>query len=100
MKGTVREGGGRGEEEGGGEREKKQHILHELVKQMGHRYKENGIEGDGTGDRNKKKRLVMSMLSVTSFVDSHRLSMTTVKSLWECDIQDIEAPLILIYLLT
>lgn len=53
---------------------------------MGHRYKENGRKEEGTGGRNKKKkRLVMSMLSVTSFVDSHRVSMTTVKSLWESD---------------
>lgn len=47
--------------------------------QMGHRYKENGKiasrrEKEG---RNKKKRLVMSMSSVTSFVDSPRVSMTT-----------------------
>lgn len=67
MKGTVRKG--RGERKG----EKQQNdILHRLVKQMGHRYKENGKEEEGTGGRNKKKRLVMSMLSVTSFVDSHR----------------------------
>lgn len=79
-----RAGGGWG---GGREREKKQQndILHKLLKQMGHRYKENGREEEGTGGRNKKKRLVMSMLSVTSFVDSHRVSMTTVKSLWESD---------------
>lgn len=79
MRGTVREGRG----EGRGER--KQQNLQELLKQMGHRYKENGREEEGTGGRNKKKRLVMSMLSVTSFVDSHRVSMTTVKSLWESD---------------
>lgn len=35
----------------------------------------------------RKKRLVMSMLSVTSFVDSHHVSMTTVKSHWESDIR-------------
>lgn len=35
----------------------------------------------GRGAEIRKKRLVMSMLSVTSFVDSHRVSMTTVKSL-------------------
>lgn len=77
MRGTVREG------KGGGEREKKQqnNILHKLLKQMDHIYKENGKEEEGTGGRNKKKRLVMSMLSVTSFVDSQWVSMTTVKSL-------------------
>lgn len=47
--------------------------------QMGHRYKENGKEEVGKEGRNKKKRLVMSMSSVTSFVDSHRVAMTTVK---------------------
>lgn len=76
MKGTVREGGRRGEVEGG---KLQNNILHKLLKQMGHRYRENGKEGEGTGGRNKKKRLVMSVLSVTSFVDSHRVSMTTVK---------------------
>ncbi len=77
MKGTVREGGeGGGEVEGG---KLQNNILHKLLKQMGHRYRENGEEGEGTGGRNKKKRLVMSVLSVTSFVDSHRVSMTTVK---------------------
>ncbi len=74
-------------ERGEREREKKlqNNILHKLLKQMGHRYRENGEEEEGTGGRNKKKRLVMSVLSVTSFVDSHRVSMTTVKSLWESD---------------
>lgn len=77
---------GEGGAERGGKGEKQQNdILHKLLKQMGHRYKENGKEEEGTGGRNKKKRLVMSMLSVTSFVDSHHVSMTTVKSLWECD---------------
>lgn len=84
MRGTVREGE-RGEGAGRvGEREEKQQN-DILLKQMGHRYKENGKEEEGTGGRNKKKRLVMSMLSVTSFVDSHQVSMTTVKSLWESD---------------
>lgn len=81
MKGTVREG--EKGEEGGRKGEKQQNDI--LLKQMGHRYKENGKEEEGTGGRNKKKRLVMSMLSVTSFVDSHQVSMTTVKSLWESD---------------
>lgn len=58
-------------------------ILHKATKkekqQMGHRYKENGKEEVGKEGRNKKKRLVMSMSSVTSFVDSHRVAMTTVK---------------------
>lgn len=49
------------------------------TKRMAERKKEQGAE------IRKKKRLVMSMLSVTSFVDSHRVSMTTVKSLWESD---------------
>lgn len=71
--------------ERGGRKGEKQQNLHKLLKQMGHRYKENGKEEEGTRGRNKKKRLVMSMLSVTSFVDSHRVSMTTVKSLWESD---------------
>lgn len=80
MKGTVRE-----RKRGGSRKAEKQHILHKVLKQIGHRNKENGKEEDGTGGRNKKKRLVMSMLSVTSFVDSHRVSMTTVKWLRESD---------------
>lgn len=50
--------------------------------------RKDGGEGGETGGggakiRKKKKRLVMSMLSVTSFVDSHCVAMTTVKSLLE-----------------
>lgn len=60
-------------------------ISYKLLKRMGHRYKENGKEEEGKEGRNKKKRLVMSMSSVTSFVDSHWVSMTTVKSRWEGD---------------
>lgn len=67
--------------EGGGSKT----ISYKLLKQMGNRYKENGKEEEGKEGRNKKKRLVMSMSSVTSFVDSHRVSMTTVLSLWESD---------------
>lgn len=75
MRGSVKEGE-KGEKKG-----KKQHILLKLLKQMDHRYKGIDTEEDGAEGRNKKKRLVMSMLSVTSFVDSHQVSMTTVKSL-------------------
>lgn len=52
---------------------------------MGHGYIENGeVEGEGK-EADIRKRLVMSMSSVTSFVESHWVSMKTVKSRWESD---------------
>lgn len=84
MRGTVREGKGifRG---GGGKGRKKGKTIsfRSYTNKWTTEPIENGKEEEGTGGRNKKKRLVMTVLSVTSFVDSHRVSMTTVKSLLE-----------------
>lgn len=76
----------RGERKGRKEQQRN-NILHELVKGMGHRYNENGKEEEGDRGRNQKKRLVMSVLSATSFVDSHQVSITTVESLWGIEIR-------------
>lgn len=105
MRGTVREGKGGGEdeeeEEGGeGESNSKTISYTSYSNEWATDTKRNGREEEGTGGRNKKKRLVMSVLSVTSFVDSHRVSMTTVKNPLGRAIQDTEAPLVLIYSLT
>lgn len=50
----------------------------------GHIYMKKGWKrgrGNKRAEIRKKERLVMSMLSVTSFVDSHCVVMATVKSL-------------------
>lgn len=82
MRGNNQGKGGETDREGG-----KKKNLHRLQKkntqknqkQMGHGYKENGKVASRRKKegRNKRKRLVMSMSSVASFVDSPRVSMTT-----------------------
>lgn len=64
--------------------------LHKAIQTTGATYTKRKDGGEwwgrnrGWGQNTKKEeRLVMSMLSVTSFVDSHCVAMTTVKSLLE-----------------
>lgn len=78
---------------------REQNDIHgKLLKHMGHVYKREWQRKRSRAEI-RKKILVMSMSSVTSFVDLQWVSMTTVKSPRRT-MQDTEAPLVLIYSLT